>query len=120
MLYYGGAMFPQLRGKLLIAFHGYRPAGARIAAFAVDRRGIPLVTPNAHYDMYATPSGDETASLPYPGPASEPLLLTPGWNNIDGVHPRGSPVGMTVAQDGAIWVAENNNGTILRIARDKP
>jgi glucose/arabinose dehydrogenase len=120
MLYYDGAMFPQLRGKLLIAFHGYRPAGARIAAFAVDRRGIPLVTPNAHYDMYATPSGDETASLPYPGPASEPLLLTPGWNNIDGVHPRGSPVGMTVAQDGAIWVAENNNGTILRIARDKP
>ena len=120
MLYYNGAMFPQLRGKLLIALHGYRPAGARIAAFTVDRRGIPQLTPNAHYDMYATPSGDETASLPYPGPASEPLLLTPGWNNVDGVHPRGSPVGMTVAQDGAIWVAENNNGTILRIARDKP
>ena len=55
MLYYDGAMFPQLRGKLLIALHGYRPAGARIAAFTVDRRGIPLLTPNAHYDMYATP-----------------------------------------------------------------
>ncbi len=120
MLYYNGPMFPQLRGKLLIALHGYRPAGARIAAFTVDRRGIPLTTPNAQYQMYATPSGDETVNLPYPGPASEPLLLTPGWNNVDGVHPRGSPVGMTVAEDGAIWVAENNNGTILRIARDRP
>lgn len=120
MLYYDGAMFPQLRGKLLIALHGYRPAGARIAAFTVDRRGIPVAARNPHYDMYATPSGDETVSMPYPGPASEPLLLTPGWNNVDGLHPRGSPVGLAVAEDGAIWVAENNNATILRIAQDKP
>ncbi len=120
MLYYDGAMFPQLRGKLLIALHGYRPAGSRIAAFTVDRGGIPVGTPNAHYDMYASPNGDETASLPYAGPASEPLLLTPGWNNVDGSHPRGAPVGMAVAQDGAIWVAENTNATILRIARDQP
>jgi glucose/arabinose dehydrogenase len=120
MLYYDGAMFPQLRGKLLIALHGYRPAGARIAAFTVDRRGIPVPARNPHYQMYATPSGDETVSMPYPGPASEPLLLTPGWNNVDGLHPRGSPVGLAVAEDGAIWVAENENATILRIARDQP
>ena len=120
MLYYDGRMFPQLRGKLLIALHGYRPAGARIAAFTVDRKGIPVATRNAHYDMYATPNGDDTISMPYPGPASEPFLLTPGWNNVDGSHPRGSPVGMAVAEDGAIWVAENNNATILRIARDRP
>ena len=120
MLYYDGAMFRELRGKLLIALHGYRPAGARIAAFTVDRRGIPVATPNARYDIYAGPDGDQTASLPYPGPASEPLLLTPGWNNVDGVHPKGSPVGLAVAEDGAIWVAENNNATILRIARDRP
>ncbi|HEX4635506.1 MAG TPA: PQQ-dependent sugar dehydrogenase [Rhizomicrobium sp.] len=120
MLYYDGAMFPQLRGKLLIALHGYRPAGARIAAFTVDRRGIPVPARNPHYQMYATPSGDETVSMPYPGPASEPLLLTPGWNNVDGLHPRGSPVGLAVAEDGAIWVAENQNATILRIARDQP
>jgi len=29
-------------------------------------------------------------------------------------------VGMAVAEDGAIWIAENNNATILRIARDRP
>ena len=120
MLYYDGAMFPDLRGKLLVALHGYRPAGARIAAFTVDGQGVPVLTPNAHYDAYAGPNGDQTVSLPYPGPASEPLLLTPGWNNVDGSHPKGSPVGLAVADDGAIWVAENNNGTILRIARDRP
>jgi glucose/arabinose dehydrogenase len=120
MLYYDGAMFPQLRGKLLLSLHGYRPAGARIAAFTVDAQGIPVLTPNAHYDAYAGPDGDKTVSLPYPGPASEPLLLTPGWNNVDGSHPKGSPLGLAVAEDGAIWVAENNNATILRIARDRP
>ncbi len=120
MLYYDGPMFRQLRGKLLITLHGYRPAGSRIAAFTVDRRGIPKAARNAHYDIYAGPNGDETASLPYAGPASEPLLLTPGWNNVDGAHPRGAPVGLAVAEDGAIWVAENTNATILRIARDRP
>jgi len=120
MLYYDGKMFPRLRGKLLISLHGYRPAGSRIAAFSVDRRGIPLSVRDAHYEIYGGPNGDETASLPYAGPASEPLLLTPGWNNVDGVHPRGAPVGLAVAEDGAIWVTENTNATILRIARDRP
>jgi len=27
---------------------------------------------------------------------------------------------LAVAEDGAIWVAENTNATILRIARDRP
>jgi glucose/arabinose dehydrogenase len=120
MLYYDGAMFPQLRGKLLISLHGYRPAGARLAAFTVDRRGIPLLVPNARYDAYAGPDGDETVSLPYPGPASEPLLLTPGWNNVNDSHPMGGPLGLAVADDGAIWVAEDRNATILRIAPDRP
>jgi glucose/arabinose dehydrogenase len=120
MLYYDGAMFPRLRGKLLISLHGYRVAGARLVAFAVDRRGIPLLVRNAHYDAYAGPDGDETTSLPYPGPASEPFLLTPGWNNVNGSHPLGAPLGLAVAEDGAIWVAEDRNATILRIARDRP
>jgi glucose/arabinose dehydrogenase len=120
MLYYDGAMFPELRGRLLISLHGYRPAGARIAAFAVDRRGIPLLAPNAHYDAYAGPDGDKTVSLPYAGPASEPFLLTPGWNNVKDSHPLGAPLGLAVAEDGAIWVAEDRNATILRIARDQP
>jgi glucose/arabinose dehydrogenase len=58
--------------------------------------------------------------MPYAGPASEPFLLTPGWNNVDGSHPRGAPVGLAVAEDGAIWVAENTNATILRLLQTDP
>jgi glucose/arabinose dehydrogenase len=57
---------------------------------------------------------------PYPGPASEPLLLTPGWDKRRGVRPMGTPVGLAVADDGAIWVTEDKNATILRIAPDRP
>ena len=120
MLYYDGAMFPQLRGAL-ISLHGYRPAGARIAAFAVDDHGIPLLVPNARYDAYAGPDGDATVDLPYAGPASRAFLLTPGWNNVKDSHPLGAPrLGLAVAEDGAIWVAEDRNAAILRIARDQP
>jgi glucose/arabinose dehydrogenase len=119
MLYYDGAMFPQLRGDLLMTWHGYQPSGSRIAAFAVDYRGVPLLTRRAHYVNYAEPAAP-LVDKPYPGPASEPLLLTPGWDNVDGEHPRGAPVGLAVADDGAIWVTEDKNATILRIARDQP
>jgi glucose/arabinose dehydrogenase len=47
-------------------------------------------------------------------------LLTPGWNNVEKRHPQGAPLGLAVAEDGAIWVAEDRNATILRIARDRP
>ena len=120
MLYYDGAMFPRLRGELLMSWHGYQPAGARIAAFAVDVRGVPLLARHARYDSWAGPAGDDTVSKDYPGAASDAFLLTPGWNSIAGTRPRGSPVGLAVANDGAIWVAEDKNATILRIARDRP
>ena len=118
-LYYEGAMFPELKGQLLISLHGYRPAGARILAFKVDGHGVPLLAPGAQYDSYTDKTGDAVTHKAYDGPASQPLILTPGWNEVPG-RPKGSPVGLAVAEDGAIWVAENNNGTILRIARDRP
>jgi glucose/arabinose dehydrogenase len=37
-----------------------------------------------------------------------------------GVRPAGAPVGLTIAKDGAIWVADDRNATILRIAVDRP
>lgn len=120
MLYYDGAMFPQLRGRLLMTWHGYRPAGARLVAFEVDAHGVPVQTPNARYFAYAGSTGDKTVAKPYPGPASEPLLLTTGWNKLTGERPMGTPVGLAVADDGAIWVTEDKNATILRIAPDRP
>jgi len=118
MLYYDGAMFPQLRGRLLMTWHGYRPTGARVVAFTVDAKGIPVFTRHARYAEYSTGGTVNTRS--YPGPASEPLILTPHWDKRAGLRPMGTPVGLAVAEDGAIWVAEDKNATILRIAPDRP
>ena len=120
MLYYDGAMFPRLKGWLLMSWHGYQPTGSRIAAFPVDGRGIPLLARHARYDAWAERQGDAVIQKDYSGPAPQTLLLTPGWNEIAGTRPKGAPVGLAVARDGAIWVAEDRNATILRIARDRP
>jgi len=54
------------------------------------------------------------------GPGAEPLVLTPGWDLKVGSHPAGAPVGITVAQDGSLWVPDDRNAAILRIAADRP
>ena len=117
-IYYSGAMFPALKGKLLMTWHGYRPTGSRIVAFDVDATGVPITTPHARFPEY----GEGGVSFkPYgPGPAAEPLILTPGWGLKPGSHPAGAPVGITVAQDGSLWVADDRNASILRIAVDRP
>lgn len=89
---YRGAMFPDLRGRLLVSLHGYRPTGSRILAYALDEAGRPTAAP---------------------------IDLTPGWRAVKGRRPSGAPVGLSVAADGAIWVADDRNGAILRLARDR-
>ncbi len=118
MLYYHGAMFPSLEGDLLMSWHGYRATGSRIVAFPVDAKGRPHPSDTARYPL------DDKGKLawkPYlGGPGVEPRLITRNWRQVAGLRPTGSPVGLAVAPDGAIWVAEDHNGTILRIAADKP
>jgi glucose/arabinose dehydrogenase len=89
---YRGAMFPELSGKLIVSLHGYRSTGSRLLAYTLDAQGEPTAT--------------------------KPLDLTPGWRALKGKRPSGAPVGMAVAADGAIWVADDRNGAILRFARD--
>lgn len=120
MIYYEGAMFPELDGKLLMSWHGYRATGARIVAYDVDPRGVPLSVNQPRYPIYVSSTSNDVASVAYAGPGANPLVLTPGWNQVSGDHPRGSPVGLAIGEDGAIWVAEDKNATILRIARDQP
>lgn len=112
MLYYDGAMFPQWRGRMLMSWHGHRRAAGRIVAIETDAQGAPLTDSRARYAIY--PSG----SRPYPAdaPAPRATVLTPGWSKQTD-HPQGSPVGMAVARDGSIWVADDRAGAILRIAR---
>lgn len=75
--------------RLLLAFHGYRPAGHRIVALPLDGSGKT---------------------------AGGPVDVVSGWEpSAD--RPRGAPAGIAVAADGSIFVVEDRNGTLLRIGR---
>lgn len=119
MLYYHGARFPELEGKLLVGLHGYRPTGSRVIVYDVDDHGFPKPAPapvRYHVSCAADPThsfqteaGDVAAA-----PFDE---LIAGWHRVNGARPQGAPVGMTVAEDGAIWLVEDKNQTVIRIDR---
>ncbi len=114
MLYYDGAMFPELQGQMLMSWHGYRRAAGRVVAIETDASGAPLTDRRARYAIY--PRGSQT--YPVEAPAPRARVLTPGWSAQHGRHPQGSPAGLAVARDGSIWIADDRSAAILRIARD--
>jgi glucose/arabinose dehydrogenase len=114
LLWYQGAMFPQLQGRLLVSWHGFRSVGGRIAAFETDAKGVPKRSANAHFAV------NGGAPLAYGAKESaDAFILTPGWNKLVGVRPQGSPVGLAVAKDGAIWTTDDRAGLVIRIAADQ-
>lgn len=114
MTWYEGAMFPSLKGKLLVTWHGFRSVGGRIAAFDVDAKGVPKRNARATFPTYGG------SALPYDAAnAATAFILTPQWNKVVGVRPQGSPVGLTVASDGAIWTTDDRAGQVIRIAKDE-
>ena len=117
MLYYEGTKFPELAGKLLVGLHGYRLTGSRIVTYDTDVHGFPKIQPPpVHYNVscsavprvFRTESEAQVAAAPG-------IELIGDWHKVTGVRPQGAPVGMTVASDGAIWLAEDKNQTIIRI-----
>ncbi|MCZ7679913.1 MAG: PQQ-dependent sugar dehydrogenase [Sandaracinaceae bacterium] len=74
MLYYEAERMPELRGRLLVALHGYRDPGHRVLALEVDARGVPARD-------------------------AVPREIIAGWDPSER-GPRGAPVDMTVARDG--------------------
>jgi glucose/arabinose dehydrogenase len=113
LVYYEAAMFPELRGRLLMSWHGYRRAGGRIVAAETDDEGRPLTDIGGRYAIY--PRG--ALSYPAGAPSLRGKVLTPGWDTVAGRQPRGAPVVLAVAADGSIWVTDDRNRAILRIAR---
>ena len=107
--YYHGAMFPELEGKLLMTWHGHRPEGSRVVAFDVDANGVPVVVARARHPVY-TAKG-VTMQRYRRGPAPSPGADA-RWDARPGVRPAGAPVGLTVAPDGAIWIADDRNAAI--------
>jgi glucose/arabinose dehydrogenase len=119
MFYYQGEKFPELKGKLIMGLHGYRPTGSRVIFYDVDAKGFPTVSPPpVRYNVScATPQVFRTEQQPQV-PAVPFNELIAEWYKVNGVRPRGAPVGMTVASDGAIWLVEDRNKSILRIDLD--
>jgi len=115
LLWYDGAMFPALRGRLLMTWHGHRSVGGRIVSYATDADGVPVPDPNARFPVYGARPRDYGAS-----PAANAVVLTPDWSQVPGLRPQGSPVALAVATDGAIWTTDDRAGLVIRIATDRP
>lgn len=114
MLWYRGAMFPQLNGKLLVTWHGHRATAGRLAAYDTDASGLPITGPRARYEVYGA-----APRRYFTGPSANAQVLTPGWGRTAS-RGQGSPVGVAVAADGAIWLTDDRAGQVLRIAADRP
>lgn len=91
MVFYRGKMFPDwYQNKLIIGLHGFALEGHRLAVVEVTREGQVQ---------------------------GEAFEFLGGWKEKEG-SPRGAPVGLLVAADGALLIVEDNNRTILRVAYD--
>jgi len=115
MLWYDGAMFPALRGRVLMTWHGHRSVGGRIVSYATDANGVPIPDPNPRFPVYGAGPRAYGAQ-----PAADAVVLTPDWSLVPGVRPQGSPVGLAIAGDGAIWTTDDRAGLVIRIATDRP
>jgi hypothetical protein len=125
MIYYTGDLLPALTGRLLVGWHGYRAYGHRLVAYAVDGKGRPLRGAGATFrsDPTATePWFAESAYAPAgsAGPVSQHLEITTGWNRLPGIRPRGAPVGLLEAEDGSLWIVDDKNQAVLRMAPGEP
>lgn len=119
MLYYNADRFAELKGRLLVGLHGYRPTGSRLLAYEVDEHGFPRLSTSPvryHVSCAAEPTrAFQTATGEVPAAAYDELIA--GWHRVNGIRPQGAPVGMTVSDDGAIWLVEDKNQTVIRIDR---
>jgi glucose/arabinose dehydrogenase len=100
MRYYPGSwstgtkMLPAAyQGNLIMTYHGYRDYGHRVVMVPVDARGVPG--------------------------GGAPLDLIRGWDAVPTKrNPTGAPVDILIANDGALWLSEDKNRTILRVSFD--
>jgi glucose/arabinose dehydrogenase len=118
MLYYSGTRFSELQGRLVVGLHGYRPTGSRILFYDVDEKGFPKISPPpVRYRVSCAAEPSRTFQTEaQPQVAAAPFTeLVSEWHKVNGIRPQGAPVGMTVASDGAIWLVEDKNQTVIRI-----
>ena len=86
VLFYNEENIPSLTGKILVSLHGYRKNGQRIISLDPTR---------------LNDSKDEVIS---------------NWKEVEGLHPKGAPVGLSVSLDGNILVVDDKNKNVLIVA----
>ena len=120
MMYYNGKMFPELSGKLLLSWHGYRDTGHRIVSYDVDEMGRPLRVSSASYNINQKNGKlPQKHHFPHSQKVSQANEIVYAWTPVQGYRPKGAPVGMTVADDGAIWILDDKNKAVLRLSKGK-
>lgn len=79
-------------GHMLLAYHGYRQGGHRIVAYALGARGLPR---------------------------GQAIDLVSGWDAVPppNTQPMGTPVDVRIAADGSVYISEDRNSTVLRLAK---
>lgn len=88
MVFYTARRFPeQYRNSLIIGYHGYRAQGHRLVALLPDKAGQPL---------------------------GKSVDLITGWVR-KGKQGPGAPVDVKLGPDGFIYMADDHNGTVLRL-----
>ena len=118
-----GQLANLLQGKLLVSWHGHQPTGHRLVAYKVDARGLPVTQAVAGNETYGFnvkgACAVKKAFKPQGGlnrfAAHEEVIS--GWNAMAGVRPKGAPVGFATASDGSVWIVEDKNRVIVRLAR---
>jgi glucose/arabinose dehydrogenase len=123
MRYYNGDMFESLKGKLLISLHGYRQTGHRLLSYTVDEKGLPVQSIAANYGVDPVNGAiDQTFSttfFPSFDNVSQADEIISRLNDVPKVRPKGRPVGITVADDGSIWILDDVNKALFRLAKGK-
>jgi glucose/arabinose dehydrogenase len=92
-LLYDGLLFPKwYKGRLLAALHGYRETGHRIVSFLRNEQGLPT---------------------------GRPLSIVFNWE-AKGTQAMGSPVSLTMASDGSVFISEDKNKKVLQLFYEGP
>jgi len=125
MIYYNSNKLPMLTGKLLVSWHGYRVVGNRLAAYAVDPKGIPYLTGEVSFNRDPiAPATDFTRHKYRPEGGSsadaQHIEVIHQWNTVPEVRPEGAPVGLLELSDGSIVITDDKNKSLLRLAPGKP
>jgi len=99
LVFYQGNTIPELEGKLLVSWHGYRKYGHRVVAYSTDKNGIPKNELN-----------ENGSPLP-------PKEIIFDWDPIADVRPLGAPTGVLQLKDGSVLVLDDKNGAVLRLSK---